>query len=61
MTLKYKDHEETVNEGDAYYIAPGHVATFDAGTQVVEFSPKDKLKKTMEVIMRNLEAAQQKK
>ena len=61
MTLKYKDHEEIVNAGDAYYIAPGHTGMFDAGTEVVEFSPKDKLKKTMEVIMHNLKAAQRKK
>ncbi len=33
MTVKYKDHEEIVNAGDAYYLAPGHKAMFDAGTE----------------------------
>lgn len=54
MSLKYKDHDEIVNAGDAYYLAPGHIAMFDAGTEIVEFSPKDRQKKTMEVIMRNM-------
>jgi mannose-6-phosphate isomerase-like protein (cupin superfamily) len=61
MIMRNKDHEEIANAGDAYYMAPGHTAIFDAGTEVVEFSPKDKLKKTMEVIMRNYKAMQQKK
>jgi hypothetical protein len=61
MTVKYRDHEEIVNAGDAYYMAPGHKAMFDAGTEMVEFSPKDKQKKTMEAIMRNFEAMQKKK
>jgi hypothetical protein len=32
-----------------------------AGTEVWEFSPNDKLQKTMEVINRNMEAMMQKK
>lgn len=62
VTMKFKDREEIANAGDAYYAAPGHTgAVFEAGTEVVEFSPMDKLKKTMEVIMRNFEAMQKKK
>ena len=62
LAMKFKDCEEIANAEDAYSVAPGHTgAVFDAGTEVVEFSPKDKLKKTMEVIMRNFEAMQKKK
>jgi mannose-6-phosphate isomerase-like protein (cupin superfamily) len=61
MHVKYKDHEEVVNAGDAYYLPAGHSAIFEAGSEVLEFSQKDKLKKTMEVIMRNFEAMQKKK
>lgn len=61
MIMRNKDREEIANVGDAYYMPPGHTAIFDAGTEVLEFSPKDKLKKTMEVIMRNFKAMQQKK
>jgi len=46
FTIKYKDREEIVNAGDAYYAAPGHTEIFDAGTEFVVFSPKDKLKKS---------------
>ena len=61
MIMRNKDREEIASVGDAYYMAPGHTAVFDAGTEVLEFSPKDKLKKTMEVIRRNYKAMQQKK
>lgn len=61
VIVKYKDREEVINAGDAYYIAPGHTAIVKAGTELLEFSPKDKIKKTMDVIMRNFEAMQKKK
>ncbi|MCP8323264.1 MAG: hypothetical protein L6N96_03705 [Candidatus Methylarchaceae archaeon HK02M2] len=61
MRVRYADREETVKAGDAYYIAPGHSATFEAGTELIEFSPKEKYQKTMEVVERNLAAMQQKK
>jgi hypothetical protein len=61
MRVKYKGHEEVINAGDAYYMPPGHTVVFEAGTDVVEFSPKDKLKKTMDVARRNFEAMQKKK
>ena len=58
MRVRYADHEEVVNAGDAYYMAPGHSPTMEAGTELVEFSPKDEYQKTMEVAARNFEAMQ---
>jgi hypothetical protein len=58
MRVRYKDHEEVVNAGDAYYMAPGHVPIFDEDTEIVEFSPKDEFQKTMEVAARNVAALQ---
>ena len=52
--VKYKDHEEVLNAGDAYYMPPGHTTITDAGTEWVEFSPRDDLKKTNEAVQRNL-------
>lgn len=52
--VKYGDREEVLNAGDAYYMAPGHSTITDAGTEWVEFSPGDELKRTNEVIARNL-------
>ncbi len=57
MVFRYADHDETYQEGDAYYGAPGHLPLLFAGTEVVEFSPTDALNQTMAVVGRNLEAA----
>jgi hypothetical protein len=59
MRVRYADHEEVVEAGDAYYIAPGHAPVMEAGTELVEFSPKDEYQKTMEVAERNLAAMQE--
>ncbi len=45
-TVKYEDgREEIIKAGDAYYIPPGHTAVFEAGFEMWEFSPNDKLQK----------------
>jgi hypothetical protein len=43
----YKDHEEVLRAGDAYYLAPGHTTAFDEPTELVEFSPAGEYQKTM--------------
>jgi hypothetical protein len=32
---------EVVGAGDAFYLEPGHIPTFDAGTEYVQFSPTE--------------------
>ncbi len=59
MRVRYADREEVVEAGDAYYMEPGHSPTMEAGTELVEFSPKDEYRKTMEVAERNLAAMQE--
>jgi len=49
--------EEVVEAGEAYYVPPGHTPKIFAGTEVVEFSPTKELNETMEVVMKNVEAA----
>jgi hypothetical protein len=61
MTMMVDGKEEIVKAGDAYYMQPGHTAIVEAGSEFWEFSPKNKLKKTMQVIMRNFEIAAKKK
>jgi len=56
LTVRYADREEVLNAGDAYYMAPGHIPFLEPGTEVIEFSPKGEYEKTVEVIVRNLEA-----
>jgi hypothetical protein len=59
MRVRYADHEEIIGASDAYYLAPGHAPIMEAGTEIVEFSPKDEYRKTMEVAERNLAAMQE--
>jgi hypothetical protein len=57
-TLRYKfaGREEVFKAGDAYYVAPGHTPIIEAGTEYVELSPADLIRKTMEVVERNMAA-----
>jgi hypothetical protein len=54
----YKDHEEVLAAGDAYYLMPGHTTRFEEPTELVEFSPLGEYQKTMEVAARNIAAMQ---
>lgn len=54
MTVRYADHEEVVEAGDVYYMAPDHSILVDAGTVLLEFSPLDEWQKLMEVAEQNL-------
>lgn len=56
LVIRYADHDEAFNAGDAYYIAPGHLPLVTAGTEVIEFSPTDALQQTMAVVGMNMEA-----
>ncbi len=55
IIIRYKDREETVNAGEAYYMAPGHTALVTKGSELIEFSPKSELDKTMAVVTKNLQ------
>jgi len=46
VAVKYEDgKEEVLKAGDAFYLPPGHTAVFEAGTELWEFSPNDKIQK----------------
>jgi hypothetical protein len=49
------DHEEIINAGDVYYMAPGHTIAVDAGTGLIEFSPKEEFRKLSEIAEKNFE------
>jgi hypothetical protein len=61
IVVHYKDHEETIKAGEAYYLAPGHNALVTKGTEVIEFSPKSELDKSIAVAMKNLQVMEAKK
>ena len=50
--------EEVFEAGDAFYVPPGHIPVVQAGTEVIQFSPSEELKKTEEVMQRNMQAMQ---
>jgi hypothetical protein len=58
MIVRYADHEETVEAGDVFYMAPGHVPDYAAGTRLIQFSPTEDVKIVDEVITRNARALQ---
>jgi hypothetical protein len=56
VTFHYADRDETYETGDAYYAPPGHIPVITAGTDIVEFSPTDDYRRTIEVVNANLAA-----
>jgi hypothetical protein len=57
IIFRYADHDEVFEAGDVYYGAPGHLPLIFAGTELIEFSPTDEMKQTMDVLGTNLAAA----
>jgi Cupin domain len=59
MTFRYGDGEEVFEAGDAFYAPPGHIPVkHEPGTEAVFFSPSEELKKTEEVMAKNMQAMQ---
>ena len=59
VTFQFGDRQEVFQAGDAFYAPPGHVPVHnEPGTEYLQFSPADELRKTNEVIMKNMEAMQ---
>lgn len=49
--------EDRIGPGEAYYVGPGHLPVFRAGTQIVEFSPAAEFHRTVEHVLANLTAS----
>ena len=46
VVVHYEDHDDVIEAGDAYYMAPGHVPEVAAGTELLMFSPTEELATT---------------
>lgn len=57
ITFRTATGEETFDAGDAYYVLPGHTPVLRKGTEVVEFSPTMELRRTLETVSKNMDAA----
>lgn len=58
VVFKTAHGDETFVGGDAYYVGPGHTPVLFDGTEVVEFSPTAELQRTIEVVEKNMQAAE---
>lgn len=58
FVVRYTDgEEETVRAGEAYYMRPGHRPLYVEDSETLEFSPRAELQEVMDVVARNMQAA----
>ena len=50
IVVDYGDRRETIQGGQAYYIAPGHSLTFEEDCEALEFTPTDALERTLDAV-----------
>ncbi len=43
ITVDYADNSEVYEGGDAFYMSPGHVPAAEAGSEFIQFSPRQAL------------------
>jgi quercetin dioxygenase-like cupin family protein len=55
LTVRYADHQEVIEPGDAFYMPPGHVPAAEAGSEFVMFSPKAELEVSEAAIKANMQ------
>lgn len=58
ITVNYADHHEVYGAGDAFYMSPGHVPAAEAGSEFVQFSPREALADVRAVMMLNANGMQ---
>jgi hypothetical protein len=58
VRIKTADGEFVLKTGDVYYLEPGHVPVFEEDTEVLEFSPKKEYQMTIDIVNKNIAAAQ---
>jgi AraC-like ligand binding domain len=58
VTVRYADHEEVCEAGDAFYMPPGHAPAAEAGTEIIQISPSDQLQETDAAIARHMQQMQ---
>jgi Cupin domain len=55
MIVRYDDHEEVIEAGDAFYMPPGHAPEAEEGTEIVQFSPAAQLTAVVEALKAGLQ------
>jgi len=57
IIVRYPDREETIEAGDAFYMPPGHAPEAEEGTEIIQFSPTDKLAETEAAIAKAMQGS----
>jgi Cupin domain len=58
VVVRYDDHEEVLEAGDAYYMPPGHAPEAEAGTELLQISPAGQLAEVETALMKSMQAGQ---
>jgi mannose-6-phosphate isomerase-like protein (cupin superfamily) len=58
LTVHYDDHDEVIEEGQAFYMPPGHVPDAEGGTEFLMFSPTEQLRATEEAIVKGMQGSE---
>ena len=58
VTYRFPDHDEVIEAGDAFYVPAGHHQIVEAGTEYLQFSPSEPLRKVSAVILENAKKLQ---
>ena len=58
MTVRYADHEEVCEAGDAFYLPPGHAPAAEAGSEFIQISPSDQLQEVEAAVVKAMQQMQ---
>jgi len=55
VIVRYDDHEEVLEAGDAFYMPPGHAPEAEAGTELIQISPAAELAEVEAALMKTMQ------
>ena len=58
IIVRYADHEEVCEAGDAFYMPPGHTPAAEAGTELIQISPSGQLQEVEAAIVKAMQQMQ---
>jgi mannose-6-phosphate isomerase-like protein (cupin superfamily) len=58
MIVRYADHEEVCEAGDAFYMPPGHTPAAEAGSEFIQISPSDQLQEVEAAVVKAMQQMQ---
>jgi hypothetical protein len=59
IVVRYADHEESIEAGQAFYMPPGHAPEALEECELIQLSPAEQMRETLDVMRRNMQAMQE--